>query len=69
VISTDILTKLGFGPEEIPEITQVLASRGACCDCEIPFNVAEESRLKSQYWKARAAGLTPPDSHSRHLDV
>ena len=67
VIATEFLTRCGFGPEEVAEITQVLASRGACCDCETLFNVAEESSLKSQYWKARAAGLTPPDSHCRHL--
>jgi len=30
-------------------------------------NVAEESRLKSEYWKAKAAGNQPPDvcSHGR----
>jgi hypothetical protein len=68
VISTEILSSYGFGPEEIGEITQVLKSRGACCDCEILFNVAEESRLKSRYWKARGAASTSADSHGRHLD-
>jgi hypothetical protein len=68
VISTEILSLDGFGPEEIAEITKVLASRGACCDCEILFNVAEESRLKSQYWKARSSASTSVDSHRRHLD-
>jgi hypothetical protein len=65
--STTILTTGGFDPEEIAEITQVLASRGGFCDCEILFNVAEESRLKSEYWKARATGSQPATSHSRHL--
>ena len=68
VISTGILALYGFGSEEIAEITQVLASRGAGCDWEVLFNVAEESRLKSQYWKTRAAGITSVDSHGRHLD-
>jgi hypothetical protein len=27
---------------------------GGCCDCEILYNVAGESRLKSRYWKAEA---------------
>jgi hypothetical protein len=43
--STTILTQLGFDEDAIAEITQVLASRGGVCDCEILFNVAEESRL------------------------
>lgn len=68
LISTEILFSYGFGPEEIAEITQVLQSRGACCDCEILFNVAEESRLKSRYWKARGAASTSADSHGRHLE-
>jgi hypothetical protein len=49
--------KTGFRQEEIREILLVLASRGGCCDCEILFNVAEENRLKSEYWKARVAGV------------
>jgi hypothetical protein len=68
-ISTEILSSYGFGPEEIAEITHVLESRGACCDCEILFNVAEECRLKSRYWKARSAASTSADSHGRNLDV
>jgi hypothetical protein len=66
--STEILSLYGFDPEEIAEITQVLASKGGCCDCEILFNAAEESRLKSHYWKNRAAGLAPPDSHAHRPD-
>jgi hypothetical protein len=54
-ISTPLLERLGFEAEEIPEIRQVLLSKGGCCDCEILFNVAEESRLKSEYWRAKAA--------------
>jgi hypothetical protein len=68
VISTRILSLYGFGPEDIADITQVLAARGACCDCEILFNVAEESRLKSQYWKTRAAAFTSADCHGCHRD-
>src|SRR5579863_356967 len=52
-ISIAILRQSGFEPDEIAEITEVLASRGGHCDCEILFNVAEESRLKSEYWQTR----------------
>jgi hypothetical protein len=43
--------------EELEEILAVLQSLGGCCDCEILYNVAGESRLKSEYWKARAREL------------
>jgi hypothetical protein len=68
-IATAILTKGGFDPLAIGEITQVFASVGACCDCEILFNVAEESRLRSEYWKARSDLNAPPESRARHLDA
>jgi hypothetical protein len=53
-ISTAVLVGTGFDQEEISDILQVLESKGGCCDCEILYNVAEESRLKAEYWKARA---------------
>ncbi|MGO9095716.1 MAG: hypothetical protein ACLQGV_10875 [Bryobacteraceae bacterium] len=65
--STAILTECGFDEEAIAEITQVLASRGGFCDCEIPIKLAEVSLLKPEYWKARAQGSTPPDSRFSHL--
>jgi hypothetical protein len=40
--------------EDLEDILAVLHSLGGCCDCEILYNVAEESRLKSEYWIARA---------------
>ena len=67
-ISTAILTNCGFVPSDIADILEVLASRGGCCDCEVLFNVAEESRLRSEYWKARATGKRPPSSHPPHVD-
>lgn len=39
---------------------------GGFCDCEILYNVAEESHFKSKYWKARARGNSPSDPHFRH---
>jgi hypothetical protein len=63
VISTAILTDRGFDSDAVGEIIQVLEARGAHCDCEILFNVAENSRLKSGYWKSRGAEHPKPDSN------
>jgi hypothetical protein len=52
--TTEILLGLGMDAEEIKDVIGVLRSKGGCYDCEVLYNVAEESRLKSQYWKARA---------------
>ena len=52
-ISTAILKQCGFDAAEIEDIKQVISQNGGCCDCEILYNVAEESRLKSKYWKGR----------------
>lgn len=52
-VSTSILQELGMGSDDVDDILAVLTSRGACCDCEVLYNVAEESRLKAQYWSSR----------------
>ena len=44
--------------DDVADVPGVLRFSGACCDCEVLYNVAEESRLKSRYWKARAGELT-----------
>jgi hypothetical protein len=62
-ISKELLPKHGFTVDEFFDIFHVLMAQGGFCDCEIIFNVAEESRLKSAYWKARAKGLQPPSPH------
>lgn len=71
--SIEILRQLGFDPLEIEEVTAVLHSRGACCDCEVLYNVAEESRLRSNYWqaqylkaKARSESNGDPDQKRKH---
>jgi len=56
--SIEILKTLGMDSEEIADILVVLKALGGCCDCEILYNVAEESRLKAAYWKARYRELT-----------
>jgi hypothetical protein len=38
--------------------------QGGFCDCEILYNVAEQSRLKAEYWMAKAEGLKPYDPHA-----
>jgi Protein of unknown function (DUF2695) len=53
----EILNALGMGPEEVEDVIAVMRFSGGCCDCEILLNVAEESRLKSKYWKARSNEL------------
>ncbi|MGD0681206.1 MAG: DUF2695 domain-containing protein [Terracidiphilus sp.] len=64
-ISTKILRDLGMDSDDIADVLAVLHSRGACCDCEVLYNVAEESRLKARYWKARFAELqSDPTKHS-----
>jgi|SRR5215831_2834777 len=54
--SESILQASGFERDDLSEIFAVLQSKGACCDCEVLYNVADESRLKAKYWKSRAAG-------------
>jgi uncharacterized protein DUF2695 len=64
-LSEPILVAAGFDRAELDDIFAVLHSKGGCCDCEVLYNVAETSRLKANYWRARAAGLAPPTPHSR----
>jgi len=59
--SIEILKTLGMGSEEIADVLAVLKARGGFCDCEILYNVAEESRLKSGHWKAEYSKLTSKD--------
>jgi Protein of unknown function (DUF2695) len=60
--STRILQGLRFDDTEVGEILDVLASQGACCDCEILYNVTETSRLKAKYWRAHKWVASDPQS-------
>ena len=51
--SKGILADSGMDEEDIQDVIDVLHSQGACCDCEVLYNVAKESRLRARYWKAR----------------
>jgi len=62
--STPILLRRGFKEDELFDVFHVLMSLGGFCDCEILYNAVETSRLKAEYWTARANGLEPYDPHS-----
>lgn len=56
-IAVGILRSLDMDSDDISDVLAVLRSKGGCCDCEVLYNVAEEGRLKTKYWKSRHAGL------------
>jgi len=62
-LSESVLLTSGFEQTDLADIFGVLRSKGGCCDCEILYNVAESSRLKSEYWHRRAEGLDNPLRH------
>jgi hypothetical protein len=53
-LSKSLVLEAKFSDQDISDIFSVLRSRGGFCDCEILYNVAESSRLKSEYWRSRA---------------
>jgi hypothetical protein len=61
--SKAILRGLGFDDAALDDIFAVLMDRGGFCDCEILYNAAESSRLKTKYWRARAGGGPPSSTH------
>jgi len=52
-ITKTILIKNNFNKNEIFDICHMLISKGGYCDCEVLYNVAEESRYRKKYWKNR----------------
>lgn len=48
------LQHCGFEESDWSEVFHVLMGQGAFCECEILYNVATQSRLKSQHWQHRA---------------
>jgi hypothetical protein len=63
-LSKSVLEVAGFDSVDLEDILSVLRSQGACCDCEILYNVAESSRLKAEYWRNQADS---PDAKAKHL--
>jgi hypothetical protein len=64
-VSARILRDLGMDSDELDDVFAVLQSRGASCDCEILYNVVEQSRLKAKYWKARHAHVVDSGRNRR----
>jgi hypothetical protein len=62
-LSEHILVESGFTRTDLDDIFGVLRSQGGFCDCEILYNVAKSSRLKSEYWRSRANRLEDPIKH------
>ena len=62
-LSRRILQESGFDSDDMRDIFNVLKAQGGFCDCEILYNVAESSRLKSEYWKSRAEGIEAKPKH------
>ena len=58
-----VLALGGFREDEHFDVFHVLMARGGYCDCEILYNAVEVSRLKAEYWRARAAQIEPYDPH------
>ena len=58
-----ILLARGFKEPELFDVFNVLMARGGYCDCEILYTAVDESRLKAEYWKARAEQIEPYDPH------
>jgi hypothetical protein len=54
----------GFSEDELFDVFHVLMARGGWCDCEILYNAVESSRLKGEYWTARAEGREPRNPHA-----
>jgi len=65
-LSESILIAGRFERAELDDIFAVLQSKVGFCDCEVLYNVAETSRLKANYWYARAAGQTALARHKPH---
>lgn len=65
-LSESILQASGFELDDLSDIFAVLQSKGACCDCEVLYNVAEKSRLKAKYWRSRAASHSAEGKHEPH---
>ena len=62
-LSERILEAAGFDSDDLKDMFAVLRAQGACCDCEVLYNVAESSRLKAEYWKRQAHGTEAKPKH------
>ena len=58
-----ILSTKGFKEDDFFDVFHVLMAQGGFCDCEILYNVAQDSRLCQQHWRDVAEGHEPYDPH------
>jgi Protein of unknown function (DUF2695) len=63
-ISKRVLEAAGFDSDDLKDMFAVLRAQGACCDCEVFYNVAEPSRLNAEYWKRQAHGMGVKPKHA-----
>ena len=61
----EVFLAKGFKDQDLFDVFHVLMARGGFCDCEILYNAADSSRLKAEYWRARAENCEPYDPHQR----
>ena len=61
--SREVFLARGFKGDELFDVFHVLMAKGGFCDCEILYNAANSSRLKAEYWRARAENREPYDPH------
>lgn len=65
-LSESILPEFTVDNAELADILAVLSRNGACCDCEVLYNVAESSRLKAKYWQKRPEEHGASRAHHPH---
>ena len=63
-VSKSILESQGLDEIRIVDVFAVLGAQGGFCDCEVLYNVVEASRLKAEYWRAKAEGTEPMSLHN-----
>ncbi len=57
--SKKVLKRIGLTTsDDWSDVSGVLQAHGGFCDCEVLYNVADQSRLASNYWKSKHEELT-----------
>ncbi len=64
-LAARILSEAGMKEEGIQQVLQAFVASGSECDCGVLYNSPQQSRLKTEYWLARALGERPCDPHSQ----
>jgi hypothetical protein len=64
-LTVRLLSEAGIESEQVEPMLEELAASGSSCDCGVLFNSAKESRLKTEYWLARALNGESFDPHAQ----